>query len=126
MTTIKTHDPSEVEIFDAFNKMMSCKDVDIKQTEDPSVINIASTVNGKALKIRLRLTLNNSAIESLQFSLNISCSCRITLDGVQVIYASDMSKAIAMYMGGKLSTILREGDKPAKEAAYKAFEKLIK
>ena len=125
--TIKTHEPFEVEIFDAFNKMITCKDVSIKQTDDQSpTINIAATIGGKSLKMRIHLNVGNDAFEILQFSLSISCSCRITLDGVQVIYASDTSRQLATYMGMTLSKLKQVGDKPAKEKAYKAFAELIK
>ena len=127
MDTIKTHDPSEAEIFDAFIRLINNKDVDVRQTAESSPeVTISAHIDGKSLVMKLRLNVGRDAVEMLQYSLHISCSCTITLDNVQVIYASDISKMIAMYMGGKLDELKRTNDKPAKEAAYKAFEKLIK
>ena len=126
-TTIKTHEPFEVEIFDAFNKLLVSKDAKVQQEdgEYPS-ITITGTIGGKSMSIGLSLHTGRDAVDLLQFSLNISCSITILLDDVRVVYQSDTSKALAMYMGGKLKTHLEANDKPAKEKAYKAFEELIK
>lgn len=127
MNTIKTHDPSEVEIFAAFIRLINSKDVDVRQTAESSPeVTVSAHIDGKSLAMKLRLNVGSDAVEMLQFSLNVSCSCTITLDNVQVIYASDISKVIAMYIGGKLDELKRTNDRPAKEVAYKAFEKLIK
>lgn len=127
--------PAEQDVLKAFDKIILGGDVHYKVTEGDnnkypeisieSNVRIDKSMPIQEFKMELSIHLTDDPRAQLSRRLVVDCSCSIYVDGASVVFVSRISGDLATYIGGCLHDLEEKQEKPAKEAAYKNFQKII-